>query len=289
MRRVLLVVALAGCKKHEPAPPAPAPVPPAPKVAPAPPCDLAGSYRVRFESNDTKGWWLDFTIAAGKAQVTQPVPMFALAPGPVTLEATDCKGVISAQSNNAGKVELVFTLDPKTNTVTGTLTREKGGGTYGPAKQEVTGRRDVGGLGGPACLHAGVFKLVAGKAAWKLSEGEPSKGLGCNQDTAETTTRFVRIQPYGDELVVDEVTEGDPAWVQGDGRIPVKRLGDCALEIDLQLQDYDFKEKLTLAGDTITGTATDASFTFWEDGDGGENSWSCKATNVRILGTRVGD
>jgi hypothetical protein len=288
MRRVLLVVAVLGCKKNEPAPP-PAPAP-APKVAPAPPpCDLAGNYRLRFDSNGAKGWWFDFTIADGKATLTRKVSMFDLQPGALPFDATDCKGHIALQSSNAGKVELTFTLDPKANTIAGTLTREKGGDDYGtPAKQDVVGRRDVGGLGGPSCLHAGVFKLEAGKTTWKSSEGHARFGMSCKDDNAGITTRLVRIQPFGEEIVVDEVLE-DAGNPQSFERGEVKRLGDCDLELHLAVQDFDFTAKLTLAGDTVTGTASDAHYQVFEDGTAGENLWGCKAKNVPITGTRVGD
>jgi hypothetical protein len=290
MRRVLLVVCLFACKKNEPAAPPPPPAP-APKVAPAPPpCDLAGAYRVRFASNGEVGWWLPFAIDGSKAQLTKRVSMFALDPGPLDFKGDGCTGHITAHSENAGLVTLDFTLDPKTNAVTGTLTREKGGDDNGtPAKQAIKGRRDVGGLGGPACLHAGVFRLEAGKAKWKLSEGEPSAGLGCNDDNSPLTTTTVRIQPFGDEIAVDSVAEGANGFTDDSPAGEVKRLGDCDLELKLGVQDYDFTAKLTLAGDKLAGTASDAHYTFFEDGDAGENMWSCKAKNVPITGTRIAD
>lgn len=290
MRRVLMVVAVLGCKKNEPAPPPPQPAP-APQVAPAPPpCDLTGSYRVRFESNGAPGWWFPFAIGGGKAQLTRRVAMFTLEPGPLDFTGDGCTGHIKAHSENAGLVALDFTLDPKANTLTGTLTREKGADDTGsPAKQDIQGRRDVGGLGGPACLHAGVFKLEAGKAKWKLTEGHPRFGLGCAGESGGATTRLVRIQPFGDEIVIDETIEDDRGYGQSFERGEVKRLGDCDLELHLEVQDYDFTAKLTLAGDKLTGVAPEAHYQFFEDGEAGENLWGCKAKDVPITGTRVAD
>src|SRR6185312_8896234 len=95
MRRVWLLVLIVACKKGPEEKVAPAPVSPKPVVvvADAAPvaCNIDGSYRTRFRSNGTDGWWFPFTISGGKAQLTQKVGMLDLLPGPLDLAVDGCK------------------------------------------------------------------------------------------------------------------------------------------------------------------------------------------------------
>jgi hypothetical protein len=286
MKRVWLVVVMGACKQNA-APPPPTPAKVAPP--PAPTCSLDGDYRVRFSSNGTDGWWLPFTIAGGKATVTARVSMFGWdkAGTAMTLAVEGCTAKLAGKSENAGDIGLSFTLDPKTNAITGELTRTAGADEQTPAKQPVKGRKDVGGLGGPACLKPGVFELHA-NGTWKLAEGSPRFGMTCKSMAEPATQAFVRIQPLGDDIVVNEV-ENSPNHEQAGGSFEVKRLGDCELDVKVGVQDFDFDGKLTLASDTITGTSPEAHYSFMEDGDAGENLWSCKAKNATITGKRIAD
>jgi hypothetical protein len=286
MRRVWMVVfVVVACKKGPDDKPAPAPKPAVAIDAAVAACNVDGSYRTRFKSNGSEGWWFPFTIAGGKAQLTQKVPMLDLEPGPLGLAVDGCKVKVTTKSDHAGDVTLAFTLDPNANTFAGQLNRMKPADE--PPSQPVTGRRDVAPLA-TACLRPGVFHLVMTTKKWKLSEGEPRFGMTCKEMGDPVTQATVRIQPYGDELIVDEVS-GEPDYGQSFERGEVKKLGDCDLELKLAIQDFDFTAKLTLAGDKITGTASDAHYQFFEDGDAGENLWGCKAKNIPITGTRVAD
>jgi hypothetical protein len=249
-------------------------------------CDLAGKYRLRFRSNGADGWWLRLEIKGTTAELAQKDVMDVLA-APLTFAADGCKATITSKNEHSGDAKLEMTLDPKTNIVTGTLARTKGGEKGEADSVPVTGRRDVGPIATPACIKPGLFEIGIGSTKWKLSEGKPGRGNGGCKDFTETAKQKVRVEMLGDELFVDEVSgEKDE---QSFARAKLTKKGDCAYDVELQVQDWSFTGSVTFDGDKVTGTATQSRYQVFEDGEAGENLWACEAKNAPIEGKRVGD
>ncbi|HUJ60604.1 MAG TPA: hypothetical protein VLX92_19015 [Kofleriaceae bacterium] len=251
------------------------------------PCDFSGSYRIRFASNGSDGWWLRWKIAGGKAEVTAKDVMDVFPQGPVAFAADGCTGTISAHTDHSGDTRLVFTLDPASNAIAGKLSRTLGGGSgadNGPETVPVAGRRDVGPLG-PACVKPGVYQLGFAKAKWKLEEGHP-RALSC-KDMNEVAATRVRIEPLGDQLFVDEVS-GD-ANEQGFGRGKATRTGDCAYDVVYEIETFKLDGSLVFAGDAVTGRAKQMHYTFIEDGTAGENEWTCATRDAELAIKRIAE
>ncbi len=294
MRILLLAVLAIGCSKAKETPAAGSGSAPTtktvgsgsgPAAAPvAATCDLAGSYRMRFRSNGADGWWLRVKIAGDKAELVTPDVMNVLSP-PLALAADGCKATITSKNDHSGDAKLVFTLDAKTNVVTGELSRTKGGEKQEADTVPVAGRRDVGPIAAPACIKPGVYEIAIGQAKWKLSEGKPSMG-GC-KDFSDSAKANIRVEPLGDELFVDEV-QGDN-HEQSFARAKLTRKTECEFDLEYAVQDWSFKGTVKFDGDKLGGVAKESRYQVFEDGEAGENLWACNTKDAPIEGKRIAD
>jgi len=251
------------------------------------PCALDGNYRLRFHSNGTGGWWLRLELRGNSARLAAKDVMSVLPDGPLALTTSDCSATIRGKTDHSGDVTLAFTLDPKTNVVTGLLSRSKGGEpNNGADTVPITGRRDVGAPNAPACIHPGIYELAVGKTKWKLDQGHPR--VGTCADFADLAKATVRVEPFGDDLVIDEVDTDKHEQGFARGKV-TKHFGDCEYGLDLAIHDFSFAGTITFAGDKLVGSARTARYQFFEDGEAGENLWACKATGAPIEGTRIAD
>ncbi len=263
-------------------------------------CDLGGTYRIRFRANGHDGWWLRLRITADHAEQIAKHALHILPAGPLAFvrDPTECKGTISATTESAGDVRLELVLDPATNAVTGQLSRSRGGGkTYREADTTpISGLRDVGAIAGAACINPGVYELAIGKTNWKQKDspgdchGSKRRSRDCLNACvhyAHAARATVRVEPFGSELVIDEVSGDDHH--QGFARGMVVRKNECEYDVELKVQDFSFSATLVFAGDSIKGSARTTRFQVFEDGDAGENLWSCNATNAPIAGKRIAD
>lgn len=261
-----------------------------PADAGPPTCALDGTYRLRFHSNGADGWWMFLKVVANKADVVGgKIEMLHLAVGPIAtaVDLAACSLTLTAKTDNAGdvKITLAVALD---GAVTGQLSRSIGGDKdQGPETTPIKGVRETSPAKRPACLNPGVFELTPdAKTTWKLSHGHPRFGLGCKMDPMNASAR-IRVSVLGPDIVVDEIEENGS---QGFERGTVTRVGDCAITLALQIQDFEFTgAHLTLDGDKITGSFDDVTWAFMEDGDAGENLWKCNAKHAVAVGTRVAD
>ena len=247
--RIALV--MAACSKDDATLPAPAPGPPPPPPAA---CDIDGTYHMRYRSNSSDGWWFHLQVAHGKASLIQPADMLELPKGPIGLAATGCKLTLTSKSEHAGDVRVELALDPKTNKIGGTLTRSKKTADD-DSPVAIGGVREHGAL--PTCLHSGSFEIaVEPKTRWK-QDGVPLGPANCKL-LGDAPIEYVRIQPLGDELVIDPL---DGSRNQTFERARVTRSGDCELDVATQAEDKRvLHAHLTLNGDVITGEASVAQF-----------------------------
>lgn len=265
-------------------------------------CDPVGSYRLRHRSNGAEGWWFLFQVKGSptgvySAELLQKAYMLDIPAGPIQLAADlrACTLVLTAKTEHAGDIRITLTLDPKTNAVSGQLTRSKT--TLGDdSPVSIAGAREVGPVKPPACLSPGVYDLEADPAGkWKLTEGHPFPGDTCmgHANYAHTT---VRIEPLGNEIIVDGVSRSGwddkrqvNKYSQNFSRSTSVRLGECEISVRFVDQDFRFQGKLKFLGDKITGVASKAEFQVFNDGEAGENLWKCGAKNVALTGTRITD
>lgn len=249
-------------------------------------CTLDGEYRLRYRSNGTDGWWLRIAIDGGKAKLKSRDVMDALR-DPLTLKADGCKATITSTGDHSGDVKLELAVDPKTQLVTGTLARTKGGEKSEADSVPVTGRHDTTPNPAPACIKPGVYEIAVGTTKWKLSEGEPRAGT-CDSMADIAAKARVRVELLGDQLFVDEVSSDDNE--QTFGRATLGKKGDCDYDFELAIQDWSVKATLKFAADgTITGTTGDTRYQVMEDGTAGENLWACTTSGAPLAGKRVAD
>jgi hypothetical protein len=288
MKRIWVVLALAGCDAGKPKPAVTSGSGSA--APPASTCVYDGTYRLRFHSNGVDGWWLYLTAKAEHFAITGgQTKMLGLAVGPIAVTTKACTVTIAQHTQQAGDLKLAFTVDPS-GTVTGNLTRTDDYGLKNEPNTPVLGVRETAPTVTPACVKPGVYKLAADpKTKWKLSQGHPSPPLSCNDPMDLSTEAYLRISVLGHELYIDEVDSEVP-YEQGFSRGKVQRDGDCAVTVDYEKQDFRFSGlKLVLDGDKLAGVADAATWDFFEDGEAGENLWKCSAKRVKFAGTRVAD
>ena len=281
MKAVVLAVLAACGNTKDPGPPPVA-------LAPAPtPCQLDGRYRVQFRASSTDGWWLRAQITGGKATLLEGVDMLDLPAGPlaVTADALACKLVLSGKSDHAGDIRVELALDPKTNAVTGTLTRTKKIADD-DSPVAIRGRRDPGPVVSPACLHPGLFTLAVDRTAkWQMS-GDPIRGWACPA-SEDMPMAVVRIEPFGDALVVEPVDAEH--HTQSFDRAKVTRTGECTLDLVLDSESLSkLHAHVTLAGDAVAGEATLAQVPL-NDPQSGDARARCTAEHAKLIGKRLAD
>jgi hypothetical protein len=255
-------------------------------------CEIAGLYRLRFHSNGTDGWWLRLKIQKGKAEVATPAEMLGLDAGPIDMKVgASCALTLTKHTKQAGDITIVLAVDAK-GVVTGTLTRTENADDKAQPTSPISGMRETAPPKLPACVHPGLFdiKYDAVKPKWKL-DGTPfgGKTKGACKMLVESYPVKLRLDALGDQILVDESSDAKPLD-QGFGRGKVTRTGECAITLSIELQDFTITDAvIVLDGDKLTGTAKKAHVQMFEDGEAGENMWSCDSADAQVTGTRVGD
>ena len=293
MRRLVLVVLVLGCRQRASSPPIeskpaeskPAVTDAALAIDAAPSsCDLDGRYRLRFRTNGADGWWMRLNVVNHQASVGSDADMLGLAEAtPVTtVDLATCALTVTARTAKHGEIRVALVIAG--NQVAGTLARSD---EHEDKISPIAGLRETTPPEVPACLHPGVYEVaVTNVKTWK-TDGTPS--FGSCRELADLHTPRVRLELLGRELYVDEV-HSEPPYRQTFGRAQVRREGDCRFTLSLEVQDFRLHEaKLELRGDKVTGTTTDFTYDVMEDGEAGENLWSCHAQHGDVILKRVAD
>lgn len=295
MRMLLLLgIFVIGCKSSAKAPSAPpGPTPGSAASAPAteaPRCDLVGTYRLRFASNGTDGWWWRFAVTetngALSGNLSAPIPVLGIEQtGPVDLRRapSGCAMTVTA-SGTIGDMIATLSLDEATNKVTGQLTRAKPENAAENPPAPMSGMRDAPGATptpAGACVEAGVYELVLDpKAKYQPDPAEEK----CDPRLLDKLR--LRLEHLGPELYGDSL---DKQGAEIPGGLVVKSFKGCDVELEHLGVDGSTRvvAKLTFSGTNVTGTATTATYRILEDGEDGENMWNCTADNVPMTGRRL--
>jgi hypothetical protein len=252
-------------------------------------CAPSGNYRLRFHSNGTDGWWLRMKVAGDSAEITEAQQMLGLMPGPIDMVVdASCGIVLTRKTRQAGDLSIRLTVDARGN-VTGQLMRTANQ-DQGLATTQVAGVREAAPAKLPLCLHPGAFMVkLDPKPKWKL-EGTPFGGKkkdSC-RGLVDASSVVLRIEVLGDEIVVDGASPLAP-YAQGFERGDVARTGECAITLSIALQDLTMENvRLVFDGDRVTGSGK-ARVRMFEDGEAGENAWTCDAPEAPVIGVRVGN
>jgi hypothetical protein len=244
-------------------------------------CTPDGTYRLRFESNGSSGWWFRATVSGSTATLTEEVPVLAQKPGPLTVTASpaSCQIVISRSTGDDTVGDLVFTLteDPATHAVSGTMTRTADL-EYNKASVPVDGMHDVGEpVAAQPCLARGVFALDVTAETWKPD----SDGAGFDCESSGSFPEIL-VEPWGSRVAISTTTAHtgeDYSWRES----RIHDVTDCKVSVDLRTDMSSLAGTLVL-GPAITGTATKVSYEVVEDGEEGRGIWRCVATDVPVTG-----
>lgn len=282
-----------GCKSSAKAPSAP-PGPPTGSAASAPAseargCDLVGTYRLRFASNGTDGWWWRFAVTetngALSGNLTTPIPVLGIEQaGPVDIrrDTSGCAMIVTA-SGTIGDMIATLRLDEPTNKVTGELTRAKPRDAADQAPAPMSGVRDAPGAKptpAGACVEAGIYELALDPKAKYQPDNTEDK---C--DTRLLDKLRLRLEHLGPELYGDALNK---QGAEIPGGLVVKSFKGCDVELEHVGMDESTRvvAKLTFSGTKVTGTATTATYRMLQDGEDGESMWNCTAENVPITGRK---
>jgi hypothetical protein len=255
---------------------------------PPPACDLAGKYRVRFTWNGTDGYWLRFSVGGTPAAVTldaEPHMLGLKKKVDAKLDTTACTIAMTH------KYPINLKVDPATHLVEGELVRP---GEKDPkyAKTPIRGVHDVPGsaptmIAKPeACLEPGVYEIAIDKKhKWKNTDDTDDRS--CKETADMFGTIRVRLEMLGGEVTLDTVEEKAPyrevALV--DEVVGVK---GCEVTFSTTPEGIQLDTKLTFApGGKVSGVATRAEYQFVEDGDAGENIWSCETKDMPLTIKRI--
>lgn len=259
--------------------------------APPPTCDLAGKYRVRFTWNGTKGYWLRFTVGGTPPAVTLDVEPHMLSLGPKVDAKLDLDACTIAMvgGNKAAERQVHLTVDPRTHLVTGKLVRpaEKDASRETP----VAGVHDVPGakhaVVPAACFEPGIYAIDIDKTA-KWNNTAEGDDRSCKETPDMFDPIHIRVEHLAGEVTIDTV-EAKPPYrelVLIDETVTFGKACDVALETfpeSVQLQ-----AQLTFApGGKVTGIGKRAEYQFVEDGDAGENIWSCETKDIPLTIKRI--
>lgn len=242
MRLVLLLLALAACGGGKK------------KAQAAEGCDLAGTYRTRFDAGVGQWLWFRFEVdSAMKATMRGPSALDEKALLTVDPDPAACKLSVVAKTEG-GEVLASITLDPKTQKVSGKL-RMVG------AREGVTldGVRDPIGGAPPkhACIKPGRYQLVVpAEQSWEAEDGG-----SC--DNAIIKVPFL-VEEFGDKLSIDQLDDdGSAAWTAEDYNM----VGDCEVILRFRNREYTAMTRLTFGGDQVTAAAMSASVQVLDKGD----------------------
>jgi hypothetical protein len=289
----VVVVALAvGCTKRDPAPagppppaaPAPAALAPADAAtstaAPVAPCKLDGSYRLRFASNGSAGWWLRVEVAGDQATLVEPAPVLGLPAGPLTVAADParCALTLGATSDAVGTLAIALTLDPKTDAIAGVMTRTAATDAA-ERSQQVRGVHDIGPPASKvACVVPGIYKVaVAPHGKWANSDAADPRSCAVVDDAALA----IRVEPMGAAIAISAV-ESEPPYAEKWATSEIVRLDDCRYIVKFGDEGLELGATLTFAGAKVTGALTLANRQIVEDGEAGENIWNCVTTSAQL-------
>lgn len=232
--------------------------------APKTGCDLAGTYRLRFDAR--VGQWLWFRFTLDKSMKAKQIPPVAITAKELKIDPDPaaCKLAVIANTD-AGELLASLTVDKKTNAVTGTL---RGVGMRDGIS--ITGVRDVGPLPSkpPFCVVPGMYQLeIPSEQEWHALES----GRHC--DTAAVKVRFL-VEYLGDKLVLDQLdADGSAAWAAED--VFVSDEDPCNVEVRFRHDDWYTYTKITFANDKVTAATTSANTEVFDRGD----VWRCEIRN----------
>jgi len=250
-------------------------------------CTLDGSYRMRFASNGTEGWWLRLGVTGGKdVKITGgALAMLGLdekgPPADIAVDDKACTIVITRKTEQAGDLKISLKVDG--TKVAGTVERTD---KYGKPNTPLAGVRDTEPQKYPDCIKPGRYEIKLTAKKWKL---DGTSHIGSCKDMADVHKPNVRVEMMGDTLLVDEIGTEEP-FEQGFSHATITRVGDCEADIVYSEQDVDLKAgHIKFEGDKVTGKATDYAYQVMEDGEAGENMWTCSTTDAEITGKRLGD
>lgn len=250
LAKLLVVIALVGCTPKDDS------------NKPVTGCNLAGTYRLRFDARVGQWLWFRFELDKSmKAKLVAPKAIEAkelkIDPDPAA-----CKLAVIAKTER-GDLLASLTVDKKTNAVTGTL--------RGVGMREgisITGVRDVGPIPpSEVCVRSGIYTLVIpSEQEWKSAEGR-----SC--DTAIVRVPFL-VEYVGDKLVLDQLdADGNAAWAAED--VYVLDTDPCSIEVRFRHDDWYTYATITFAGDKVTATGSSASVSV----SGGGDVWRCEIKN----------
>jgi hypothetical protein len=230
--------------------------------APQSGCDLAGTYRLRFDARVGQWLWLRFKVERDMSAkllspkaITTKDDKLKIDPDPAA-----CKLAAIAKTES-GELLASITIDKKTNEVTGTL---RGVGMRSGVA--LRGVRDVGPSPSKhACVTQGMYALVVpAEQAWQATEG------GRNCETAAVRVPFL-VEYLGDKLVIDQIEpDGRAAWAAED--VFVDEADPCQVEVRFRHDEWYVYSKIYFGGDKVTAEVTSANVEVVQGGD----SWRCE-------------
>lgn len=248
MKALLALLALAACGS--------------PSDAPKTGCDLAGTYRLRFDARVGQWLWLRFAVAKDMTATLLPPKAITTKNDALKIDPDPaaCKLAAIAKTER-GDLLASITIDKKTNEVTGTL--------RGVGMREGVALKGVRDVGPPASKHAcvtqGMYALVVpAEQAWTSTE----RGRSC--EAAVARVPFL-VEYLGDKLVVDQIDpDGSAAWAAED--VFVDEADPCNVEVRFRHDEWYVYAKVTFGGDKVTAEVTSASVQVSQGGD----VWRCE-------------
>jgi hypothetical protein len=247
-------------------------------------CDLTGDYRLRFQTSERDTSWMRVTgtPAASKTELLAPVAALGLdtrvSPELAAHRASCTLNV--AMTGELGRITAALTLDPTKGHVAGTLVRAAPRDAFEEGPTPLVGVRDIGAPRTPACLVPGVYRLsVPDGFDWATREGRSGR---CEW-TKEGISVLVRIEPFGDTIVIHQLEEADEKEASA-GMATVTAEGACSLKVAICTTLHSIDARRELAGDSIRARASQVRLHVDTDGDG---SWTCGVDDVPLTVERV--
>lgn len=257
------------------------------KKSSAPECKLDGTYRFRFSSNGHSGWWFRFSVKGTDASLLEEAEVLGLESGPLELARNDeiCELTVGTKSDATGKLSIAIKVDPASNRFAGKLTRTKALSEE-DKNVEITGVRDDGAPRSKAeCVVAGYYKLEFDeRVAWKNEQEIDDRP--CDDAPDFASPMVLRVEPFGETLVIT-ARETDPPYKETFAEDSISQDGDCNVTVKLTDENTTLEANIAFAKTKLSGTATRATYQIVEDGEMGENIWTCIGTKVPISAVKV--
>ncbi len=273
------------------------PVPePATKVAPENPtpaeasrpsasaCDFEGDYRVHFSSNNQDAWWFRFQIKGDQATLLRPVSVLSLQPGPLGLLADSkaCTLQLTTKNKVVGDLSMKLTLDSKTNAISGTLQRSIAS-SEAEKNTKVTGVFD--GKAPPthaSCFVPGLYQFEFDNS-FKWKNTDPDDDRDCSSAAKLASPFVLKLEPFLDTVAVT-THESYPPFEEAWPGATLTKKGDCEYSLKMSNEELNIAATLTLTADGIIGIADKADYQIVEDGEAGEEMWSCEVSAAKLSG-----